>query len=59
MKKDTEFWCGIGVGLVVGTTVGMMLSGKKEKMKTRMGKGIQKMGVAIDHKVDSIISNMR
>jgi hypothetical protein len=59
MKTDTGFWIGMGAGLVVGMMVGKTLCHDKCPMKTQVGRGIEKLGVAVDRKVDSVISNLR
>lgn len=59
MCNDTVFWCGMGVGLVAGTMMGITLSCGKRSMKTQVGKKIQQMGTAVDHTMDNLISRMR
>ena len=53
------FWVGIGAGLMAGAAVGMMMPYGRDPMKTQVGKSIHKLGVAVDHAVDSIVSEMR
>ena len=59
MKMCTGFWIGMGAGLAVGAAVGMMTPCGRQSMKTQVGKSIQKLGVAVDHAVDNIVSEMR
>ena len=59
MRMWTGFWVGIGAGLMAGAAVGMMMPYGREPMKTQVGKSIHKLGVAVDHAVDSIVSEMR
>jgi len=58
MKMCTGFWVGMSAGLIAGAVVGMMLPCRRDTMKTQVGKSIHKLGVAVDHAVDSIISEM-
>ena len=58
MKMCTGFWLGMGVGLVVGAAAEMMMTRSKSP-KTQVGKSIHKLGVAVDHAVDNIVSEMR
>ena len=59
MKMCTGFWVGIGAGMAAGAAVGMMMPGGRQSMKTQVGKSIHKLGVAVDHAVDNIVSEMR
>lgn len=59
MKNDTGFWFGMGAGMMAGMALGMMVCTGRRSMKTEVGKRIQKMGVAVDHTVDNLISNLR
>ena len=60
MKKSTGFLLGIGAGLAAGAAAGMMAPhSSKQAMKTQVGQGIHKLGVAVDHAVDNIASEMR
>ena len=59
MKTDTGFWIGMSAGLVVGMVVGKTLCHGKCPMKTHVGRGIEKLGVAVDRKVNNVISNLR
>ena len=45
--------------LLAGAALGMMTPYGKDSMKTQVGKSIHKLGVAVDHAVDSIVSEMR
>ena len=56
MKMCAGFW--LGAGLVAGAAVGMMKPGGRDSMKTQVGKSIHKLGVAVDHAVDNIVSEM-
>ena len=49
----------MGAGLMAGATAGMMVSCGKDSMKTQVGRSIHKLGVAVDHAVDNIVSEMR
>mgnify|MGYP000610704778 FL=1 len=55
----TSWDVGIGAGLMAGAAVGMMMPYGRDPMKTQVGKSIHKLGVAVDHAVDSIVSEMR
>lgn len=59
MKMDTGFWIGMSAGLMAGAAMGMMMPGGRDPMKTQVGKSIHKLGVAVDHAVDNIVSEMR
>lgn len=59
MCKCTDFFLGAGVGLAAGLLLGMMLPMGRQSMKTQVGKRIQKMGVAVDHTMDRILSDLR
>ena len=41
------------------TVIGMMMPVGRTPMRTKMGKRIQKMGIAVDHTMDDILSNLR
>ena len=58
MKMCTGFWVGMSAGLIAGAAVGMMMP-SKDPMKTQVGRSIHKLGVAVDHAVDNIVSEMR
>ena len=45
-------------GMMAGVTLGLMMP-MGHRPKTEVGKRIQKMGVAVDHTVDNIMSNLR
>jgi hypothetical protein len=49
----------MSAGLMAGAALGTMTSCGKRSMKTQVGKSIHKLGVAVDHAVDNIISDMR
>ena len=57
MRMCTGFWVGIGAGLMAGAAVGMMMPYGRDPMKTQVVG--HKLGVAVDHAVDSIVSEMR
>ena len=59
MSSCTGFWVGMSAGLVAGTMAGMMVCHERDAMKTQVGKSIHKLGVAVDHAVDNIVSEMR
>lgn len=58
MKDCTGFWIGMGAGMMLGAAAGMMMPYGKNSMKTQVGKSIHKLGVAVDHAVDNIISEL-
>jgi len=58
MKLSTGFWVGIGAGMMAGAAAGMMGTTNQTSMKTQAGKAIQKLGVAVDHAVDNIVSDL-
>jgi hypothetical protein len=49
----------MSAGLMAGAAVGSMTSRGKDSMKTQVGRSIHKLGVAVDHAVDTIASEMR
>ena len=49
----------MSAGLMAGAVVGMMVPCGKDPMKTQVGRSIHKLGVAVDHAVDNIVSEMR
>jgi hypothetical protein len=59
MKDCTGFWFGMGAGLTAGVMIGMLAISSRRSMKTQVGKRIQQMGVAVDHTMDHLISNLR
>ena len=59
MKCCTGFWVGMSAGLMAGAMIGWMMPYGKDPMKTQVGKSIHKLGLAVDHAVDSIVSEMR
>ena len=59
MRSDTALWFGMGAGLAAGTMLGKMLPVGRTPLRTKMGKRIQKMGIAVDHTMDDILSNLR
>jgi hypothetical protein len=59
MKRDTGFWFGMGAGLTAGVALGVLLPCGGRSMRTQVGKQIQRLGVAVDHTVDGMISRMR
>ena len=59
MKMCTGFWVGMSAGLMAGAAVGMMVPCGRAPMKTQVGRSIHKLGVAVDHAVDNIVSEMR
>ena len=59
MKMCTEFWVGMGAGVMAGAALGMMMPCGRQSMKTQVGKSIHKLGVAVDNAVDNIVSEMR
>ena len=59
MQMCTGFWIGMGAGMAIGAAAGMMMPCGRQSMKTQVGTSIQKLGVAVDHAVDNIVSEMR
>lgn len=59
MNMCAGFWVGMGAGIMAGAAVGMMVSSSRDPMKTQVGKSIHKLGLAVDHAVDNIVSEMR
>ena len=59
MTNSTGFWVGMSAGLMAGAAVGLMMPHSSDSMKTQVGKSIHKLGVAVDHAVDNIVSEMR
>ena len=59
MKMCTGFCVGMSAGLMAGAAVGMMVPCGRDPMKTQVGRSIHKLGVAVDHAVDNIVSEMR
>ena len=59
MNMKTGLLTGIGAGLMAGMAAGMMFPIGGRPMKTQVGKTLQKLGVAVDHAVDSVISDLR
>ena len=59
MKMCTGFWIGMSAGLMAGMAAGMMVCPERQAMKTQVGKSSHKLGVAVDHAVDNIVSEMR
>ena len=53
------FWAGMGAGMMAGAVLGMMMPCGRQSMKMQVGKSIHKLGVAVDHAVDNIVSEMR
>ena len=49
----------MGAGMMAGAALGMVAASSRDPMKTQVGKSIHKLGVAVDHAVDSIVSEMR
>ena len=59
MQVSTGILIGMGAGMAAGAAAGMMSPRGKRSMKTQVGKSIQKLGVAVDHAVDNIVSELR
>lgn len=59
MRNNAGFWFGMGAGMAAGVLFGMTMPCGKKSMKTQVGKSIQKLGMAVDHTVDNLVSNMR
>ena len=58
MKLCAGFWVGMGVGMMAGVVVGTMVTTNQKSMKTQAGKAIHKLGIAVDHAVDNIVSDL-
>ena len=59
MRSDCALLFGLGAGLTARTMIGRMLPVRSTPMRTKLGKLIQKMGIAVDHTMDDILSNLR
>ena len=59
MKPCAGVWIDMSAGLAAGAALGMMTPCGRDSMKTQVGKSIHKLGVAVDHAVDNIVSEMR
>ena len=57
MNQSTGFWVGMSAGLVAGAVAACMIPGAR--MKTPVGRSIQKAGRAVDNCVDNIVREMR
>ena len=53
------FWVGMGAGVMAGMAAGMLVCHERQAMRTQLGKSIHKLGMAVDHAVDNIVSEMR
>ena len=49
----------MSAGIMAGAAMGMMVPCGRQSMKTQVGKSIHKLGVAVDHAVDNIVSDLR
>lgn len=58
MKMCTGFWIGMGAGMMAGAAVGAAAAHGRAP-KTTVGRGIHKLGIAVDHAVDSVMSDLR
>lgn len=58
MRLCTGFWVGMSAGMMAGAAAGMMVASNHTSMKTQAGKAIHKLGVAVDHAVDNIVSDL-
>ena len=59
MQGCAGFWVGMSAGLLAGAAMGMMSPYGRDPRKTQVGKSIHKRGVAVDHAVDHIVSDLR
>lgn len=59
MRLCTGFWVGMSAGIMAGAAMTWMLPSGKQSMKTQVGRSIEKLGHAVDHAVDNIVSEMR
>ncbi len=60
MKKSTGFLLGMGAGLAAGAAAGMMAPhSSRQAMRAQVGRGIHKLGTAVDQAADSIASDMQ
>ena len=53
------FWVGMSAGVMAGMAAGMLVCRERQAMRTQLGKSIHTLGVAVDHAVDNIVSEMR
>ncbi len=57
MNKSTGFWVGMSAGLVAGAAAACVIPGAR--MKTPVGRSIQKAGRAVDDCVDNFTRELR
>ena len=50
----TDFWRGIGIGMVLGAMIGVSAVPKRKTMKTCVGRTMQNMGNAVDCVLDDL-----
>ena len=55
--KQAGFWVGMSAGLVAGAAAACIIPGAR--MKTPVGRGIQKAGRAVDDCVDNLVRELR
>lgn len=55
----TDFWRGMGIGMVLGAFVGMAVTPRRKSMKTCVGRTMQNMGNAMDCVIDDLKHAMK
>ena len=50
-----SFWIGMGTGVVVGVTVGILAAPGRKPMKTCVGRTMQNVGRRIDSALDGLL----
>ena len=59
MNRRTCLLLGLGAGMMAGAAAGAAMPYGHDPMKTQVGKSIRKLGIAVDHAVDNVISELR
>ena len=59
MRICAEFWVGLGAGIMAGAAMGMMTPCSAKSMKRQVGRSVRKLSNAMDHAVDSLVSELR
>jgi len=54
MMNNVNFVKGMGVGLIVGSAIGMVVAPPRKNEKTTVGRAIKAMGTVVDSIADSI-----
>ena len=58
MCHTGSYLCGMGAGLMVGAVVCAALLSRSETRKTAVGRGLQRVGNAVDQAVESVADMM-